>query len=57
VARLLPTGDAGALAERVIEACERRRARVFYPALYDVAGRFPAIASRVTRAFSPLPIG
>ncbi|MBN8613564.1 MAG: SDR family NAD(P)-dependent oxidoreductase [Deltaproteobacteria bacterium] len=56
VASLLPTGDASALAERVIEACERRRARVFYPALYDVAGRFPAIASRVTRAFSPLPI-
>lgn len=56
VTSLIPTGDAAALAERTIGACERRRARVFYPALYDVAGRFPAIASRVTRVLSPMPL-
>ncbi len=56
VSSLIPTGDADALARRVSDACERRRARVFYPALYDVAGRFPALASRVTRALSPVPL-
>lgn len=56
VASLLPTGDAGALASRVMDACERHSPRVVYPALYDVASRFPTIASRVTRAWSPAPL-
>lgn len=54
--RLIPTGDAEPLAQRVIEACERGRPRVFYPALYDVAGRMPGLAARFTRAMSPMPL-
>jgi short-subunit dehydrogenase len=54
--RLLPTGDPGPLAERVVAACARGRARVVYPALYDLASRFPILASRVTRAASPAPL-
>jgi short-subunit dehydrogenase len=55
--RIIPTGDAAPLAVRVLDACERRRARVFYPALYDVAGRVPGLAARFTRAMSPMPLG
>jgi short-subunit dehydrogenase len=54
--RLIPTGDAEPLARRVLDAWEARRTRVFYPALYDLAGRMPGLASRVTRAVSPSPI-
>ena len=53
--RIIPMGDAGPLAVRVLDACERRRPRVFYPALYDVAGRVPGLAARFTRAMSPMP--
>ncbi|HEY6463507.1 MAG TPA: SDR family NAD(P)-dependent oxidoreductase, partial [Polyangiaceae bacterium] len=56
LARWLPTGDADALAARVVDACERRRARVVYPGLYELANRFPAIARRVTSAASPQPL-
>jgi hypothetical protein len=55
--RLIPTGDAAPLAARVLDACERKRPRVFYPALYDVAGRVPGLAARFTRAMSPMPLG
>ena len=54
--RFLPTGDAAPLARRVLDACEARRPRVFYPGLYDVAGRLPGLASRFTRAMSPMPL-
>lgn len=56
LARWIPTGDAGPLAARVVDACERRRARVVYPGFYDLASRFPGIARRVTGAASPAPI-
>jgi len=56
VARLLPTGDADSLARRIVDAWVHRRARVVYPTFYDVASRFPALASRVTRAVSPHPL-
>jgi 3-hydroxybutyrate dehydrogenase len=55
VARLLPTGDPDALAERMVAACLRRRARVVYPAFYDVANRFPRIAGLATTVLSPEP--
>jgi short-subunit dehydrogenase len=54
--RLIPTGEAGPLARRVLDACEARRPRVFYPALYDVAGLVPGLAARFTRAWSPIPL-
>lgn len=56
LARRLPTGEAGPLAARVVDACERRRARVVYPGLYELASRFPGIAAAITRAASPAPI-
>ena len=55
LARFAPAGDPAALAERVVAACERKRARVVYPPLYDLASRFPGIASGITRALSPMP--
>jgi 3-hydroxybutyrate dehydrogenase len=55
LARWLPTGDAEPLAERVVDACLRRRARVVYPGFYDLASRFPRLAGRVTSAASPTP--
>lgn len=53
--RLLPTGEAGPLARRIVDACEAGRPRVFYPGFYDVAGHLPGLASRLTRAVSPTP--
>jgi short-subunit dehydrogenase len=55
--RLIPTGQPEPLARRVLDAIERDEARVFYPALYDVAGRVPGLAARFTRAWSPAPLG
>ncbi len=56
VARLLPTGDADALAKRVVDAWTDGRPRVVYPPLYDLASRFPTLAGRLTRAVSPQPL-
>ncbi len=56
LARWLPTGDPHELAERIVDACERRRARVVYPGLYELASRFPGLAGRVTRLASPSPL-
>lgn len=53
--RWIPTGEPGPLADRVVEACERRRARVVFPAFYELASRFPGIAGAVTRSVSPSP--
>ncbi len=53
LARFAPAGDPAALARRVVRACQRRRARVVYPPLYDLASRFPGLASSITRALSP----
>ena len=53
---LAPHGRPRALAERVLDACERRRPRVVYPGFYDLANRFPALAKRVTSVASPAPI-
>ncbi|MEO7330485.1 MAG: SDR family NAD(P)-dependent oxidoreductase [Minicystis sp.] len=56
ISRLLPTGDAGALAEKMVEACATGQARVVYPSFYAIAERFPGLAGRFTAAFSPTPI-
>ena len=53
--RWIPTGEAEPLGERIVEACHERRARVVFPGIYELASRFPAIASAVTRALSPAP--
>jgi short-subunit dehydrogenase len=56
LARWIPTGEAGPLAARVVEACERRKARVVYPGFYDLASRFPGLARRLTGMASPAPV-
>ena len=53
LARWAPTGEATELAEKVVRACVEGRARVAYPALYELASRLPGIAARLTRALSP----
>lgn len=53
--RLAPTGDPEELAARMVDACAKKRARVVYPAFYDVANLFPGIAGLATSAFSPVP--
>src|SRR6185437_843494 len=55
LARAVPTGDAEALAARVMRAWERREPRVVYPSLYDVAHRAPRLAGWFTSLFSPTP--
>jgi len=55
LAHLIPAGDPDVLARKVVAACERRRSRVVYPPVYDLVSRFPAIASGITRTFSPAP--
>jgi short-subunit dehydrogenase len=55
LARVIPAGDPDVLARKVVVACDRRRSRVVYPPVYDLVSRFPAIASGITRTFSPAP--
>ncbi len=55
IARLMPTGDAETLADRVVTAWRRDEARVVYPPLYDLASRVPALAGLITRRLSPAP--
>lgn len=54
--RLIPTGRPEPLGELVASAVAEDRARVVYPALYDLASRFPRIAAAVTRRASPRPL-
>lgn len=56
IARLLPSGEPDVLAERIVRALDRRQPRVVYPFPYDLAPRFPAMASVITRRFSPAPL-
>lgn len=54
--RWMPTGEAEPLAKLIAEAIVRKRARVVYPSLYDIASRFPGIASRISSVMSPEPL-
>jgi short-subunit dehydrogenase len=53
--RLMPTGEAPPLAARIVEACEKRRPRVVFPAFYSAASRVPTLARRATEILSPQP--
>jgi NAD(P)-dependent dehydrogenase (short-subunit alcohol dehydrogenase family) len=55
ITRVLPTGDAEALAARVIGALDRGQARVVYPSLFEVAHRAPRVAGWITSRYSPVP--
>jgi hypothetical protein len=49
--RLIPTGQPGVLARKIIDALDARRSRVVYPSLYAF-GLFAA-ASPIALAFGP----
>jgi short-subunit dehydrogenase len=51
--RLSPFGKSDVLAELVVRAVERRRARVIYPRVYGVALSFPVLARWFVARFSP----
>jgi short-subunit dehydrogenase len=53
IARLSPFGTSEVLAELVVRAVERRRARVIYPLAYAVALSFPVLSRWFTARFSP----
>jgi short-subunit dehydrogenase len=55
ISRLMPTGEARAIAQLVVRALDRDEPRVIYPALYALADRALGVASWVTRRFSPMP--
>jgi NAD(P)-dependent dehydrogenase (short-subunit alcohol dehydrogenase family) len=56
LSRVLPTGDARAIAAMIVRAIDRGEPRVVYPALYALADRAIGVASWVTRRFSPAPL-
>jgi short-subunit dehydrogenase len=56
LSRAIPTGRPDVLAERVVDALERRSPRVAYPPLYAVAARALAVSRRITARFSPEPL-
>lgn len=55
LARWIPTGDAGALADCIVEALERGRRRVVYPPVYALAARALQASRFVTERLSPEP--
>jgi len=56
LAGALPSGSPEVLAARIVHALDRRASRVVYPFPYDLAPRFPSLASAITRRFSPAPL-
>lgn len=56
LARALPSGSPEVLAARIVHALDRGSPRVVYPFPYDLAPRFPSLASAITRRFSPAPL-
>ncbi len=55
VSKLMSAGDPDVLARLIVAAVDRGTPRVVYPPLYDVASRFPRIASRLSKVLSPPP--
>jgi len=53
--RLMPVGNPTQLAQRVLSAIERRKARVIYPRPYAAARYFPALTRWIMDRFSPRP--
>ncbi|MBK7584742.1 MAG: SDR family NAD(P)-dependent oxidoreductase [Myxococcales bacterium] len=56
LARAVPTGQALALARRVFDAVESKRARVVYPSLYRVGFDAVGLASRLALSLGPDPV-
>ena len=53
--RWLPVGDPEVLAQRIVAAWRRRRARLVFPVGYGVAWRWPRTAGGITGWLSPRP--
>lgn len=56
LARGIPTGKPAELARRVVDAVERKRARVVYPDVYRVGFSALGLASRITLGLGPDPV-
>ena len=56
IARNIPTGEADAIAARVVAALDRRAARVVYPGVYKAAYAFLGLSGWVTAGLSPEPL-
>jgi short-subunit dehydrogenase len=56
LARAIPMGDADALARKIVDALERRTARVVYPPFYALAARALSVSRRFTARLSPEPL-
>jgi short-subunit dehydrogenase len=56
LARGIPTGNPDELARRILDAVERRRARVVYPDVYQLGFRALGLASRITLGIGPEPV-
>lgn len=56
LARAVPTGQARALARRVLDAVRDGRARVVYPSIYELGYRAVNLASRFALALGPEPV-
>jgi short-subunit dehydrogenase len=56
LSRAIPTGRPDVLADRILDALERRAPRVAYPPLYAVAARALAVSRRITERLSPEPL-
>jgi short-subunit dehydrogenase len=53
--RGMPTGNTTELAQLILRAVKRRKARVIYPRSYALARSFPGITRKVVDRFSPKP--
>ena len=56
VSRFIPTGTPDAIAEKIIDACRHRQARVIHPASFSVAHYFNGISQWAVSRLSPEPL-
>jgi hypothetical protein len=56
IAKLVPTGHPEPLADRIVDAIARRRARVIYPTPYALGWLATNLAARFTLRFGPDPV-
>jgi short-subunit dehydrogenase len=55
ISRYIPTGQPADIAARILDAYQKKQARVIYPTIYQAAYHFLGVASWFTSKFSPTP--
>jgi hypothetical protein len=53
LARMMPVGDAAAMARSIRRAVERRKRRLIYPRLFTVLRWFPGVSRWFAERFAP----